>query len=353
MTTSSLSSLSSLSLFFLPTRIQIRNYLRNQIFENTEKHNETFYSVECFPNRIGNFLCEYFTCISYQLSMFNSARIDFNDLNFKNCKNFKYLSKIPRQINIKKFKIDRKDLIFPLKKNKKREYFDHKKYSQWELLYNDVLFGISPVISKILMRTFEIKTEHNLPIQKHKIVIHLRMSDSPFNRHRSYHFMKLGFFDQALDIINKYNNQNTNKFDVLVLCNFDHRRKLKNKNICQKYLDLYVKYLASHRFINKVTTRTDGTVEQDFREMLSCRYLVSTGSSMSMMAALGKYYSQKSINIFPTPIHQPIYQMIHQPIHQIHQETKQIKFINNQRIHHSRIKNYNNVIEVWNKIIKL
>ena len=294
-----------------------RLLIRNSLFSLNPMYSHLFF-VQCPQNRIGNYLCTYFTCVSYQLKYYKIAKVTHflkNEL------------KMPSIINIKDLCCKKKDCTF--EKND-YEFTVHFKLSQWGR-QNNVLSGISPIIRCVLTNIFPKPPPNN----QNNIIIHLRMSDSPFNRHKRYHFMKNTFFNEAFNIILK-NKKNEFPFNIKLLCNFNHNAKI-SKIIWQQYLNYFNTFFTNKKFINTVEIISDGTIHDDFSLMLHSQYLISTGSSMSAMAAFGS----SGISILPMSVRWKCKKKILQK--------QKVFFINGGRLDHNQVYDYVDVM----KVIKL
>ena len=278
-----------------------------------------FYYCSCPQKRIGNYLSEYFTDISFQLRNSNIATITHkygNDLN------------MPEKVDLQYLNISHSDLIFPYKT---QIYTKHSPLSQWRLP-NNILSGISPIIRSILQEYIP-KPNKNYT---NTIIVHLRMSDVPFIRHKFYHFLKDSWFHEAFKHIKE--NIGNKKMDVTILCNNKHRMEVKY-TIWKQYLTHHENMIKNIPWIQNVSTIFDGNVLDDFSIMLNCPFLISSGSSMATLAALGS----NKMSIFPTP---------QDFAYNNKYEKTNIIYLNHGRLDHKLVKDYNDVPNVLSLLSK-
>lgn len=317
-----------MSLPSLPNQIETKIKIQDTSeYKTLKQKSRQLFRIEFEQKRIGNHLCDYFCSLSYQLMKFNQFSIDFRKDRDTD------LFEMPSQLTFDDLKdISRGDLDFP---TDEQDYTRFLNYSQWERSTN-VLFGITPVISRVLNDVFpniiKDKTVTN------EIVVHLRMSDSPFCRHTSYHFMNASFYENALLLIQNKSEQRQN-FNIKLICNKSHKMNPQFDKAWYAYLLKFTKFFKSHALVDKVTVVSNGILTDDFREMLHAKYLISSGSSMSTVAAMGKHFIDGSLSVFPWPTY------FNQ--HRKSKIPRNIMFLKNCRVYHKDVPDYNNVQAVW------
>ena len=140
------------------------------------------------------------------------------------------------------------------------------------------------------------------PHSDYDILVHFRCSDSPINRHPDYRkrlhrkltrpycfvvvsaFIRLGWFKRILDEL-----QNGQPARIRVLSCLQHGSVDLGRQACAVYAEDFLQYLRSELTPRPKRVQLHcGTIAEDFADMVRAPFLVSSGSSMSAMAAFGR-----------------------------------------------------------------
>lgn len=165
---------------------------------------------------------------------------------------------------------------------------------------NEHGFQIFKKINKLVHQTMEkIILKQNKQNKKiYDVVIHLRCSDSPFNKHVDYHLLKYSWYIKALNIISRKLGKYTKDLRIGILFNPYHQtncsEQTKNRRIKSAKEYYYYFRQELEKYVN-VIDLDSGTVEEDFALMYRSRSLIAAKSSMSFMAGVGS----NNITIYP------------------------------------------------------
>jgi hypothetical protein len=125
------------------------------------------------------------------------------------------------------------------------------------------------------------------------VVIHFRCSDTPFVKHKQYHFQRYEFFKHCLQTF--FPSSVTDfSLPITFLSCHTHLASEKNGQSCQHYVSSLVKYLNSLGYYH-VKLQCETNVE-DFATIFYAPCVISTGSSFSFMAGYfghGKFISSQ------------------------------------------------------------
>merc|ERR1711871_911291 len=118
-----------------------------------------------------------------------------------------------------------------------------------------------------------------------------------------------------------------------------------DSNVCGQYGSLLVKLLQKEGY---EVEQACGSLQEDFQRMVHARVLVSggAGSSLSYMAAL----ASKNTAVIPTTIAAPGQRPSMD--HHRYQTRPGLHFLHDERLPHSAVKDYNNVKEVHELLLK-
>jgi hypothetical protein len=132
-----------------------------------------------------------------------------------------------------------------------------------------------PLLSGMLSADYMPKP--SLKITRDLGVLHFRASDYPFNRQKHAHFMRYRWWREAID----KRPVGVKRFKIC----FVHTHFTMHGDLAVDYAHNLLRHLQ--RAFSKCTFEifSDGSVDGDFQLMRQARFLVSPGSSMSIVAA--------------------------------------------------------------------
>ena len=125
--------------------------------------------------------------------------------------------------------------------------------------------------------------EKHMGFSRNEIIIHLRMSDVPFNRYPAYVLPKYSYWKDALKTITAVTAE---PLQIRLITNSSHHQ---TKSLTLQAIDSYVHDLLEYLQTltpNRVLLHTDGDADDDFMRMRVARFLICGTSSFSTMAAL-------------------------------------------------------------------
>jgi hypothetical protein len=245
--------------------------------------NEYFNENNNVSLNIGNVLSSYFYDLGKAIIKQNDFKYNqYNEIFFKN---------LPTEIKINECKEIYECFI---KNNITAQFFINNNYKEamWECInkdkenYNKCM---KPIVNKILNETF-IKSD--LVKNVREIIIHFRCADTPFVRHKAYHFQKYKYFKDALDEIKKTIDTTT----IIILYNNTHLSNEKNMNACDIYVNELKKYIVDLGY--NVNIESYSNID-DFAMMFYAPAVISTNSSFSFMSGffgMGKFISAGHYN---------------------------------------------------------
>ena len=115
------------------------------------------------------------------------------------------------------------------------------------------------------------------------IIIHLRCSDVPFERYKSYHLYKYRAYIKAIKLaLTKHKFTN-----IEILYSTDHRCNPKNKFICDNVADSLKNYIIRETKM-PCTILNDGTMASDVKRMLEAGCLVGFVGSFIYYVGISK-----------------------------------------------------------------
>ena len=147
-------------------------------------------------------------------------------------------------------------------------------------LWTDISEPARQIMSHAILND-SILYEKHVRFPRNEIVIHLRMSDVPFNRYPAYALPKYIFWKDALKEC-----MATEPLQIRLITNSSHHQ---TKSMTLDAIDVYVKDLQNYLQMltpMPVLLHTDGEADDDFMRMRVARFLICGTSSFSTMAAL-------------------------------------------------------------------
>jgi hypothetical protein len=142
------------------------------------------------------------------------------------------------------------------------------KNSLWENDFS-VWKVLQPVVRKAIL--YSLKTSGLLSDKKNSnIVIHFRCSDSPFNKHPSYHLLKFSWFKKAIKMALDY-CKNSSPEIIILGCKKHHAHK--DAYLCSDYIDELSKFI--HDTFNMTSTQLCGDIDNDFATMFNAKVLAA------------------------------------------------------------------------------
>eukprot|EP00756_Hemistasia_phaeocysticola_P060366 Hpha_TRINITY_DN3983_c0_g1::TRINITY_DN3983_c0_g1_i1::g.17958::m.17958 len=209
----------------------------------------------------------------------------------------------------------------------------------WEDDPFGVFWAVRPIVRDML------QTQGVFPTCHADIVVHFRCSDVPFCRSQ-YTLMRVGWFVSAL----RRAGAGPGTRVCFLMCS-SHQPEIctqnatRAKRACSAYAAAAADAIATVVGKENVETRCEGPV-QDFAAMVSARrLLLSTGSSMSFMAALARDPSQMSI--LPLPARRAPYTVLSGRNHtSVPPESEGLLLLPAERILHSEVPDYFDIAHV-------
>lgn len=227
---------------------------------------------------LGNQLSNYF--YNYYLCCLNKTKFVWNYTKYKS----KICQKLPNSIPLIELSYYPNKIKNP---NILKQYYNM--ISSWET-NNAMWYDMQPVIKNTLLDIYKsFNAPHNY---EYDVIIHYRLGDIPFCKHPSYELLIYNWYLDALNLINNIKNIKVNR--ILIITNYT--RNNKHINLSIKYYNNFVNFLENQGYL--VSTRTDGTVEQDFFTLMNAPNLIASTSSFGFFAGIGADSNQ--VFIYPT-----------------------------------------------------
>jgi hypothetical protein len=234
---------------------------------------KTYNSIESIENisvNIGNYLSVYFS--KFAISIINKKDFVYEDSNEEFIKN------LPKKIKYK-YEETRAQL---LKNNIDNDYFEnvetdsagtwHMKDKKTEKLWNIM----KPLIQNIMDDVF---LKSNLVKHIDYPVIHFRCADTPFIKHKHYHFQKYKFYKDSLDYISSKTNKTYDT--VIIVYSNTHNSSKNDREKCDIYANSMSEYLKTIGY--KSIIQNESNLD-DFATLYYAPAVISPGSSYSFMS---------------------------------------------------------------------
>lgn len=243
---------------------------------------------------LGNVLAEYFGTIAWYFVYGQDAHVKIN----YTYSDIDYIKQLPDFIPYDP-EIASRLLLIPQIKEKTSNWF--LRMSDWS--YNrGILSAMAPLIRKIRSSL----DEKSITCQSSTtpdVVIHFRCADAPRNRHYEYVFQKFKWYQIALERAATQLGKKVEDLSITILSctdfnlGGDNEQKKQDEEKQTILCSSVVKALVSYLNIN-VSVKC-GSVREDFLLMMNTPCLISSGSSLSYLAAL----TNENLMITPDYLH--------------------------------------------------
>ena len=279
---------------------------------------ETYCVIDKNKSNLGNLLVRYFCTVAFAMQKGK----EFKPVIYSVKSNkIPFLNKLPENIEYTK-------PVFPVQVQ--RPFLFSKDLAVWEDTL--LLESIQPLIASTV-RSILPNISVNIDFDA---LIHFRCSDIPFNRHPKYGLQKYKWYRKALELASK--RINISKIAILSCTDHTHRCTAKNfnsgkcnnnnnKEACAKYAKLLQEFLISLGYLVEIKCNS---IETDFVTMINAPCLISSGSSMSFMAALTSD-NLRIVSVLDT---------------KQHYQRPNLIYLNTDFLNHSEVSDYYNVTHV-------
>ena len=115
-------------------------------------------------------------------------------------------------------------------------------------------------------------------------VLHFRCASTPINRKSVYHFQRYGFYRAALRQYERVHGAPLRALH-LVACVVDEHDEAQQQHVCGRYLADLRAFLEQECAVAVRVHNCRRSMFHDFAVMVAAPYLISSGSTMSLMAA--------------------------------------------------------------------
>ena len=120
-------------------------------------------------------------------------------------------------------------------------------------------------------------------------VLHFRCASAPLNRHSQYHFQRYSFYKAAARRYRRrFKGQPLRQLHLLT-CVADDVQRPEQSRACTAYLDGLVSYLTKELHIEVRVHNCAHSMFEDFAIMYDAPFLISTGSTMSLLPGLARH----------------------------------------------------------------
>lgn len=224
---------------------------------------EIFHKVR--PHAIGNTLSSYFTLYLHRCKNNKPFIVNTNHKS-------SIIKNLPESLPLRKIDID----VNGLEKHIEESTLWEENFDVWKKL--------QPVVRQCIKKSLELS---NIP--RYECVIHFRCSDTPFNRHRSYHLLKYSWYYKAMNVALQY--KSIQKIHIL-MCSSHRSHPLSY--LCNNLVKDLQDFL--HRIFGIPSIVICNSPDNDFSIMYNSHVLIAGGiSSFSFFAGLA------SDNLFILP----------------------------------------------------
>jgi hypothetical protein len=118
-------------------------------------------------------------------------------------------------------------------------------------------------------------------------VLHFRCASAPLNRHSQYHFQRYSYFRAVARRYRKRHREPLRHVHVLT-CVADDVQKAEQSQLCTRYLDDLVTFLRTELSLEVRVHNCAHSMFEDLAIMYYAPYLISTGSTMSLLPGLAR-----------------------------------------------------------------
>lgn len=150
--------------------------------------------------------------------------------------------------------------------------------------------SMRPLVAKTLERAF---TKCGLRATVNAPVLHFRCASAPLNRHSQYHFQKYSYFRAAARRYRRRFKTPLRQLHLLTCVADDYQTDSQTK-VCSSYLDDLVRFLTEEMKIEVKISNCAHSMFEDLAIMYYAPYLISTGSTMSLLPGVAKHVAQKT-----------------------------------------------------------
>ena len=130
-------------------------------------------------------------------------------------------------------------------------------------------------------------------------VLHFRCASAPLNRHSQYHFQRYSFFRAAARRYKRRFKGAQLKQLHLLTCVADDVQKSTQAATCTAYLDDLVSFLTKEMQIDVRVHNCAHSQFEDFAIMYGAPFLISTGSTMSLLPGLANHGGRRNTFVSP------------------------------------------------------
>ena len=170
-----------------------------------------------------------------------------------------------------------------------------KPAGQWDwFVFNNetALFweSMQPIVKRVLDHTFkacELRATVKAP------VLHFRCASAPLNRHSQYRFMRYAYLHAAARRYRRRFKEPLKRVHILT-CVADDVQKAEQTRLCTAYLDDLVQYLRKEMGIEVHVSNCAHSMFEDLAIMYHAPFLISTGSTMSLLPGLARHVRRKT-----------------------------------------------------------
>lgn len=119
-------------------------------------------------------------------------------------------------------------------------------------------------------------------------VLHFRCASAPLNRHSQYHFQRYSFYRAAARRYRRSHGRPLRELHLLT-CVADDVQQAAQASTCKSYLDDLVAFLSRELGIVVRVHNCAHSMFEDFAIMYAAPFLISTGSTMSLLPGLARH----------------------------------------------------------------
>ena len=145
--------------------------------------------------------------------------------------------------------------------------------------------SMQPAVKRVLdhtLRACDLRAAVKAP------VLHFRCASAPLNRHSQYRFMRYSFFRAAARRYRRRFKEPLKRLHLLT-CVADDVLRPGQARLCTSYLDDLARFLRDDMGIEVHISNCAHSMFEDFAIMYYAPFLISTGSTMSLMPGLARH----------------------------------------------------------------
>ena len=212
--------------------------------------------------QIGNYLSDYFRGVAQSIATgqtFHNGRRTLNHTFYSRC--------LPASLDLS-----------ALPRVKPRGQWDWMVYTrQTQLFWRSMQPLVHQVVGDALTRC------GLLPVVEDP-VLHFRCASTPINRKSVYHFQRYGFYRAALRQYERVHGAPLRALH-LIACVVDEHDEAQQQHVCGRYLADLRTFLEQECGVAVRVHNCRRSMFHDFAVMVAAPFLISSGSTMSLMAA--------------------------------------------------------------------